>query len=129
METFVARQAIFDRERRVYGYELLFRSGLDNAFDGSDATASTTQLLRNSLMTIGLNQLVGQRKAFVNSGRDLLLSGFASVLPKERTVIEILETASPEPEVLAACEHLRGLGYLLALDDFVVRSDQESFLP
>jgi len=129
MEAFVARQAIFDRERRVYGYELLFRSSPENAFDGSDATASTTQLLSNSLMAIGLDQLVGHKKAFVNFGRDLLLSGFASVLPKERTVIEILETVVPEPDVLTACESLRSQGYLLALDDFVVRSGQEAFLP
>lgn len=128
MEAFVARQAIFDRERRVYGYELLFRSGTTNEFDGSDPTSSTTQLLSNSLMAIGLDQLVGHRKAFVNFGREMLLGGFASLLPKERTVIEILETVVPDPDVLQACQELRRQNYLLALDDFVIHSGQESLL-
>ena len=33
MEVFVARQPIFGRQQKVYAYELLFRSGLDNFFD------------------------------------------------------------------------------------------------
>lgn len=129
MQAFVARQAIFDRERRVYGYELLFRSSSRNDFDGADATSATTELLGNSVLVLGFNQLVGRKKAFINFGRDLLLSGFPAALPKDRTVVEILETVKPDPDVLAACENLRRQGYLLALDDFVENSGQEKFLP
>jgi c-di-GMP-related signal transduction protein len=128
VEVFVARQAIFDRERRVYGYELLFRSSVRNEFDGTDPSASTTEVLSNSLMAVGLDKLVGKKKAFVNFGRELLLNGFPSVLPKEQTVIEVLESVEPDPLILAACENLRRQGYLLALDDFVVASGQEAFL-
>jgi len=32
MQVFVARQAIFDTKKRVVAYELLFRSGMENAF-------------------------------------------------------------------------------------------------
>src|SRR5262245_53187135 len=123
MQARVARQAIFDRERRVFGYELLFRSSDWNACTGGDATAITTQLLGDSFMAIGLDQLVGQKKAFVNFGRDMLLRGFASALPKERMVIEILESVAPDLDVLAVCKDLSAGGYLLALDDFVVNSD------
>jgi len=31
METFIARQPIFDAQRKVYGYELFFRSGLETS--------------------------------------------------------------------------------------------------
>lgn len=129
MQAFVARQAIFDRERRVYGYELLFRSSAHNGFDGSDATRATTELLDNSVLVLGLDQLVGSKKAFINFGRDLLLSGLPGVLPKDRAVVEILETVEPDAEVIAACESLRQQGYLLALDDFVANSGQEELLP
>ena len=30
MDAFIARQPIFDQQLRVYGYELLFRAGLDS---------------------------------------------------------------------------------------------------
>jgi c-di-GMP-related signal transduction protein len=38
MDVFVARQPIFNRAERVYGYELLFRSGLGDIFQPARAT-------------------------------------------------------------------------------------------
>ena len=63
MDVLVARQAIFDRERRVYGYELLFRSQAgQNEFDGTEAGLATRLVLANSLLVIGLENLVGTTK-------------------------------------------------------------------
>ena len=82
MDVLVARQAIFDRERRVYGYELLFRSSLEqNEFDGTEGGLATKQVLANSLLVIGLDNLVGTKKAFVNFGRGPLLQGWYASLP------------------------------------------------
>jgi len=129
MDALVARQAIFDRHRRVYGYELLFRStaGL-NAFDGTEGGHATRQVLANSLLVIGLENLVGTKKAFVNFGRGPLLQGWHASLPRENTVIELLETVEPDAEVLAACRKLREEGYQIALDDFVFRPGCEALL-
>jgi EAL and modified HD-GYP domain-containing signal transduction protein len=129
MDALVARQAIFDRERRVYGYELLFRSdaGL-NEFDGTEGGLATKQVLANSLLVIGLENLVGTKKAFINFGRGPLLQGWHASLPRENTVIEILETVEPDAEVLQACRNLREEGYQIALDDFVLRPGNECLL-
>ena len=54
MDNFVARQAIFDRKQNVYGYELLFRSSTENGFDGSDASLATSQVIANTVFSIGL---------------------------------------------------------------------------
>jgi EAL and modified HD-GYP domain-containing signal transduction protein len=129
VDVFVARQPVFDRQKQVYGYELLFRSGLTNRYDGTDSCTSTAHVLSATLMEIGIERLIGSKKAFVNFGRDMLLSGVPSLLPVNQLVIEVLETVAPEPEVLAACEDLRRQGFLLALDDFVRHSAQEEFLP
>src|ERR1700685_826719 len=121
MDVLVARQAIFDRDRRVYGYELLFRSNSGrNEFDGTEGGLATKQVLANSLLVIGMDNLVGTRKAFVNFGRGPLLQGWYASLPRESTVIELLETVEPDAEVLEACRNLREQGYQLALDDFVL---------
>ncbi|HEY6766565.1 MAG TPA: hypothetical protein VI386_17535 [Candidatus Sulfotelmatobacter sp.] len=40
---YVARQPIFDREERVFGYELLFRDGVENAFIGGDADMASSR--------------------------------------------------------------------------------------
>jgi c-di-GMP-related signal transduction protein len=119
MDVFVARQAIFDRQRRVYAYELLFRSSAENnSFDGTEASSATRQVLANTLFAIGLDNILCGKKAFVNLGHQLLLDGLHSILPNDVVVFELLETIEPGPEVFEACRKLRDAGYKLALDDF-----------
>jgi len=63
MDNFVARQAIFDRKQNVYGYELLFRSSTDNGFDGSDASLATSQVIANTVFSIGLENMLSGKRA------------------------------------------------------------------
>jgi EAL and modified HD-GYP domain-containing signal transduction protein len=119
MEAFVARQAIFDRNMSLFGYELLFRSCLENSFDHSDESLATSQVISNSLLSIGLDRLLSGRRAFINFGRNLLVQELASILPKELMVVEVLESVEADAEVLEACRDLKCRGYLIALDDFV----------
>jgi c-di-GMP-related signal transduction protein len=129
MDVLVARQAIFDRDRRVHGYELLFRSQAgQNEFDGTEGGLATRLVLANSLLVIGLENLIGNKRAFVNFGRGPLLQGWHSPLPPANTVIELLENVEADDEVIEACQELRKQGYLLALDDFVFRTGCERLL-
>ena len=120
---YVARQPIVDREERVFGYELLFRDGLENAFSGDRDEASRATLDRTLLM--GLDVLCDGRRAFVNCTRNTLLKGMVTVLPSTSTVVEILETVPPDEEVIAACRSLKEAGYLIALDDYVADDPRE----
>jgi len=127
MDVFVARQPIFDRKKDVAAYELLFRSGLENAYDTSlDGDRSTSNVITNSLLIIGLDNLTNGKKAFVNFTRNLLVQGVPSMLPKNALAVEILETVEPEPDVIQACRELKAAGYQLVLDDFVF---QERYQP
>lgn len=102
VEKFIARQPIFDSHRAVYGYELLFRSGVGNFFPGIPvdvACASTT----DNLFLFGIERLTRGHRAFVNCSRDFLVRDYAALLPKDRVIIEILENTEPDPEVVAAC--------------------------
>jgi len=114
---YVARQPILDREEQVFGYELLFRDGLVNAFSGDSDEASRATLDRSLLM--GLDVLCDGRRAFVNCTRDTLIHGLVTLLPPSSTAVEILENVPPDPEVTAACRSLKEAGYLIALDDYV----------
>src|SRR5271157_3540939 len=106
---YVARQPIIDREQKVFGYELLFRDGLENAFSGDTDEASRATLDRSLLM--GLDILCDGRRAFVNCTRDTLIKGLVTLLPSTTTVVEILETVPPDSEVIAACRTLKEAGY------------------
>ena len=114
---YVARQPIIDREENVYGYELLFRDGLVNAFSGDTDEASRATLDRSLLM--GLDVLCDGKRAFVNCTRDTLIKGLVTLLPAASTVVEILESVPPDPDVVEACRSLKEAGYMIALDDYV----------
>jgi len=111
-----ARQPIFDSQQRVFGYELLFRSSLDNFFSFPDGDQATSRVM-DSLLSLGLDPLLGGRAAFINFTRQTLIKDLATLFPAERLTIEVLETIAPDDEVVAACRRLKTLGYKLALDD------------
>lgn len=120
---YVARQPIFDRAEKVFGYELLFRNGLENCFHGDADEASRATLDRSLLM--GLDILCDGRRAFVNCTRNTLIKGLVTLLPSTMTVVEILETVPPDPDVTAACRSLKEAGYAIALDDYVANDPRE----
>ncbi len=119
MDVFVARQPIFDRKKRIYAYELLFRTGMANAFPDLDGETATSSLLSSSFFTVGIEQISGGNKAFINFTEDLLLKGTPSMFPAGNIVVEVLEDVNPTEEIIESCKNLVAKGYDLALDDFV----------
>jgi EAL and modified HD-GYP domain-containing signal transduction protein len=116
---FVARQPILTADEKVFGYELLFRDGVENYFRESDADSASRHTLDTSLQ-IGLETLCDGRRGFVNCTRDVLLKDYMTLLPSPLAVVEVLESVPPDDLVIAAIQRLKQAGYLIALDDFVV---------
>ena len=125
---FVARQPILTREQKVFGYELLFRDGVENVFRSSDPEAAARSTLDSTLL-MGFDVLCDGHKAFINCTRDLLLKDGITLLPAEQTVVEILEQIEPDDLVVAACLRLKSGGYTIALDDFVANDPREPLAP
>ena len=119
MDVLVGRQPILDRHNRTVAYELLFRSGMENRFDGSDGSAATTSVITNAFLTIGCNRVLGNKRGFINFTRELLVENKALLLPRDRVVIEILEDVEPDAEVVESCRNLKQAGYRIALDDVI----------
>lgn len=118
-ETFLGRQPIFDRNLEVYGYELLFRHT-----DAPDAhivngDRATSEVILNTFTVFGLDELVGNRLAFINMTHSFVAHHSNLPLPTDRVVLEILENTRPEPAIIDGLELLRAAGYRIALDDFV----------
>jgi len=119
MQTFVARQPIFDRKLNVFGYELLFRAGAEALTCTEDPARASRKVIADTLMVLGYDTVTSGRRAFVNITRGVLLEGHHALLPPENTVLEILENVPPDEEVLTALREVREAGYRIALDDFV----------
>lgn len=127
---FVGRQPIFDRRRNVFGYELLYRSGnKTNAYTGTDGDLATRSVIHSSLNVVGLGELTGTKKAFINCTKNTLVNEEYVVLPAAGSVVELLETVLPDPEILEALKRVKDAGYILALDDFAFGSEYRPFLP
>lgn len=127
MDIFLARQAIYDTKHKVKAYELLFRNSNENRFAGDvDEDKATIKLISNCA-TIGLNELISNKMAFINFTQGLLLKDIPSLLSKERIVIEILESVKPTVEILDYLKKLKDDGYTIALDDVIARSTYKEF--
>ncbi len=121
MNVHIARQPIFRKNLSVYAYELLYRNnGTTNAFDPTKSgDAASSSVLLDAFGSIGLENLIGKRKAFVNFTEDLIAMEVATLFPPDQLVVEILETVSPLADIVEKCTSLKAAGYAIALDDFV----------
>jgi c-di-GMP-related signal transduction protein len=119
MDVFIARQPIFDSQLNVFGYELLYRLGTDNFYDGTDGDKATSEVIANTFLLIGLEALTGGKRAFINFTENLLKNELATSLPKEIIVVEVLENIDLNEGTITACAKLKKMGYMLVLDDFV----------
>ena len=129
MDIFIARQAILNKAKKVFAYEILFRTGMKNAVDTSvDGYTATTNVMVSSMLDFGLKALTGGKKAFINFTEQNLTDGSIFLLPPEVIYVEVLETVEAKPEIIAACKKLKERGYKLVLDDFVFRPGYEPLI-
>lgn len=119
MGFFAARQPILDREKALFGYELLFRTSLENAFPDVDQEKATSKMIEILQFDLGFDRMSDGKLAFINFTEESLVAGYPYMLPKEHVVIEILETVKPTNALYGALKKLRQKGYVLALDDFI----------
>lgn len=119
MDVFIARQPIFDRNDRLAGYELLYRNTASSTdADGAAAETMCSDTVIHAFLDIGLDELTDGRLAFINCTREFLLGGQVDLLPPEKVVVEVLETAGSDDAVVGACRRLAARGYQIALDKY-----------
>lgn len=128
-EFFLARQPVLDRRQRLVAYELLFRSTDAAAANVTNDIFATASVIAHA-SELGLHSVLGQYFGFINVDASVLLSDFIRFLPKDKVVLEVLETVEVTPELLARVGHLQRDGYRFALDDVVAETEHvERLLP
>ncbi len=127
---FLGRQPILDREQRIVAYELLFRSSAGrNAALIDDDFAATSEVVVRAFTDMGLTSVLGDCLGFINVDERFLVSEMVELLPRERVVLEVLETVEITPKVIARLSELKAMGFQLALDDYSdVRPDYAAAL-
>lgn len=120
---YIARQPIFDAEMNVYGYELLYRDDRGATSFGSAGSDKSTATVLGGLFETGIEQIVGDKKAFVNFDQNFLNSESIRLIKPATLIIEILEDTVFDDDVIARISELRSSGYTIALDDFEYNED------
>lgn len=118
-ELFLGRQPILDARGNLVAFELLFRSGQFNGARIDDDVLATATVINHAFSELGADAVLGHFTGFINLPGALLMSDVIELLPKERVVLEVLESVEINEALLARLAELRAQGFRLALDDFV----------
>src|SRR5260370_13224556 len=84
---FLALQPIFNRRRKIFGYEALSRSGWDNQFTGDSDAA--TKMMVGDWMFHGLDELTAGRRTLLDFPLEALVQGLLTLLPPS-TLLKLL---------------------------------------
>jgi EAL and modified HD-GYP domain-containing signal transduction protein len=126
-ESFLCRQPIYDGNREIRAYELLYRrNAADGAAHFSSGDQASADVLLKAFFEIGLSRVSPEQPVFINYTAGLL--AVDPILPPDRCVIEVLEDVPVNSETIACLERMNGLGYQIALDDFVYADAKTPFL-
>jgi EAL and modified HD-GYP domain-containing signal transduction protein len=126
----IARQAIVDAQRAVFGYELYDRStALDTHTAASDAA-----LLFNALSHGDTEALVGTKIIFINCTHESLVSGHLELIHPDKVVLEVptLPEGASAEDIGNTVELLTSLtqrGFRLAFNQNVLRRGYAQWLP
>ena len=126
----IARQAIVDEHREVFGYELFDRSTGAHAH----TAASDAALLFHALSCAGSEALAGQKTMFINCTHESLEGVHLELVHPDKVVLEIptlheAATAADIEKSSMLLHALRKRGFRLAFNQQVLRRPYASWLP
>jgi c-di-GMP-related signal transduction protein len=115
----IAKSAIYDRNKKIIAYELLYRNSEENSCLNIDDSIATLGVI-NTIFRVGLNSITQGKLGFINLSKPFIKYEILKLLPKDKIGIEILEDVEPDSEIIDACLKLKKEGYIIALDDFIL---------
>jgi len=121
-EFFLARQPILNRKQSLIAYELLFRDSHVGGARVTDDRFATASVIAHA-SELGLQNVIGNLRGFVNVDASVLMGDFVSFLPANQVVLEILETVKVTDELIKRVAELGAAGYKFALDDVIADSE------
>ncbi|WP_052501593.1 EAL and HDOD domain-containing protein [Thiomicrospira microaerophila] len=127
IDVYVGRQPVFNANLKTFAYELLFRANREDnhaVIIGGDSASA--QVMLHAFGDIGIKDIAGDHKVFINFTEGLLLREYQPFFPKSKVIIEILEDVNVTPNLLSAVKKLRESGYVIALDDYVFNPKLEA---
>jgi len=115
---YFARQPVFDAQRKIWGFEMLYRkTGDAESAQFSDSDSATLSVIAG-LSQSGELAFPRGKRILVNFGGKSILADAPLTFPPDSVIVEIPEYLPLDDPILEALERLRDAGYTLAVDDF-----------
>lgn len=127
MEIFIGRQPIFDLYEHVIAYELFYRNNNINKFNALDSDAATVDVIVNTFLSFGIEEVANSKRCFINFTENLLMGPLVDFLNPHQVVIEILENVPLTPLIIQRVRELKKRGFGIALDDFILDEQMEIY--
>ncbi len=121
---YVGRQPILDLNQQVVAYELLFRAGENAAGMPVDGALATAHVIVTAFSELGLENVLGPSRGFINVNREILLHDAIELLPRHQVVLELDEDILGDEEVIARCRTLKQEGFRIAIDSVTTVNDR-----
>lgn len=123
-ELFLGRQPILDRDQNLAAFELLFRSSQVNGAHIEDDLLASATVINHAFSELGVEAVLGRYMGFINLSAPLIMSDVIELLPRNRVVLELLETVRIDAPLVARLKQLKAMGFQLALDDYLGHEEQ-----
>jgi c-di-GMP phosphodiesterase len=117
----IARQPIFDRKRRLWGYEIFCVGVVDSTGPGSSGESIAVNVASSAY--IGFQQVMDKgKKVIVNFNEKNILDNFPYAFPQNLAAVMVTEDMVGRPNVLNMLSRLKSDGYLIAVRGFTGNS-------
>lgn len=121
-EIFVGRQPIYNRELKIFAYELMSRSSRSNKDDSADKNDDMTssRLILGAFLDIGIEKLVNDNLAFLRLAEHILRGKQFPPLSTDKVILKIPDYIQVDTELIESAHQLHKKGYKLAIDNYLL---------
>jgi EAL and modified HD-GYP domain-containing signal transduction protein len=117
----IARQPIFDKKRRLWGYEIFCVRIVESTGPGSSEENIAVNVASSAY--IGFQQIMDRgKKVIVNFNEKNILENFPYAFPQNLAAVMVTEDMVGRPDVLDILSRLKSDGYLIVVRGFTGKS-------
>lgn len=130
MYAYIARQPIYNLNKEIRSYELLYRDAHSgNVSNFADGDAATRSVLSEAMSLFGLSKLTNGHMAYIHFTKNLILNDFVRLADPKEVAVEVMADITVDAVVTRKLEELRKLGYTLVLEDYDGHGQYNPILP
>lgn len=113
-EVFLGCQPVLDKHQQLAGHELIFRAATRSDQSG-DPRALTADIVCDAFAELGLPNVLGRVRAFIDVDAAFLNDPAIELLPKDFAVITVGMELLRQSQIAVRCRQLRGAGFDFAI--------------